>query len=178
MGTVVQGTGSGPDAGTVLSAVPGDALTHLISLHVMLASIETADVVRARVALERESTRLAAKHAARPIYATRRGTWPRWTIRPSRWTSSTIWTRRFTSRSLGHPATCWSTELTTALRTAMRPTLLTAFRPPRLPGGRGAAGDEHRDPRRDPRGDGELAARRIEAHIDGFYSGRSNSLVR
>lgn len=62
-GTVVQGTGSGPDAGTVLIAAPAAALTRFLRLHVLLASIDTSDVVRARVALERESTRLAARHA-------------------------------------------------------------------------------------------------------------------
>ena len=62
-GTVVQGTGSGPDAGTVLVASPATALTRFIRLHVLLASIGPSDVLQARIALERESTRLAALHA-------------------------------------------------------------------------------------------------------------------
>lgn len=62
-GTVVQGTGSGPDAGTVLVANPATALTRFLRLHVLLASIGPSDVLQARIALERESTRLAAQHA-------------------------------------------------------------------------------------------------------------------
>src|SRR5664279_1952725 len=45
LGVVSQGTGSGPDAGTVLNAAPGDALTRLIRLHVLMASVGSGDVV-------------------------------------------------------------------------------------------------------------------------------------
>lgn len=63
LGVARTATGSGADAGTFLHAAPADALTRVIEMHVMLASVSTADVVNARVALERESARLAATHA-------------------------------------------------------------------------------------------------------------------
>ncbi|HZE00118.1 MAG TPA: GntR family transcriptional regulator [Micromonosporaceae bacterium] len=62
IGTVVPATAE-PDSVALVAVVPGDALTHLVTLHVMLSSFETTDVVRARIALERESARLAAKQA-------------------------------------------------------------------------------------------------------------------
>src|SRR5512135_147297 len=36
MGVITQGTGSGPDAGTTLTAAPGEALTRLIRMHVLV----------------------------------------------------------------------------------------------------------------------------------------------
>jgi len=62
MGTVSMH--SGPEGGVRLAAVPSESLTHLISLHVMLSNFGIRDVVRARIALERESVRLAARQAA------------------------------------------------------------------------------------------------------------------
>lgn len=62
-GVVRSSVGSGPDAGTVVSAVPSEALTRLLRLHVALANFPMADVVDARVMLERFSAGLAAAHA-------------------------------------------------------------------------------------------------------------------
>jgi len=173
MGTVVQGTGSGPDAGTVLSAVPGAALTHLISLHVMLASIGTADVVRARVALERESSRLAATHATEADHA---GLVEHLSAMEDPAITVDEFNDRDTAFHLAIAQASGNTlvaELTTALRTAMRPTLLAALRStPDFHPVAARLADEHRAIHAALRaGDGELAAQRIEAHIDGFYSG-------
>lgn len=62
-GVVRSGVGSGPDAGTVVSALPSAALTRLLRLHVALANFPIPDVVEARVMLERYSISLAAAHA-------------------------------------------------------------------------------------------------------------------
>lgn len=62
-GVVRSSVGSGKDAGTVVSAMPSAALTRLLRLHVALANFPMADVVDARVMLERSSARLAADHA-------------------------------------------------------------------------------------------------------------------
>jgi GntR family transcriptional repressor for pyruvate dehydrogenase complex len=172
MGTVVQGTGSGPDAGTVLSAVPGEALTHLISLHVMLASIDTADVVRARVALERESARLAAGHAGPADLAAMAG-------HLAAMDAPDISVAQFNDRDTAfHLAIAQAsgnllvTELTTALRVAMRPTLLHALQSlADFPAMAARLAVEHHGIHDAIRGgDGDLAARRVEEHIDGFYS--------
>lgn len=63
LGVVRTGTGSAADAGTVLDAAPGDALTKFVELHILLASVQPSEVVKARVALEKESALLAAAAA-------------------------------------------------------------------------------------------------------------------
>jgi GntR family transcriptional repressor for pyruvate dehydrogenase complex len=63
-GVVRSGVGSGPDAGTVVSALPSEALTRVLRLHVALNNFALDDVVAARVMLERSSTGLAAAHAS------------------------------------------------------------------------------------------------------------------
>jgi len=62
-GVVRVGVGSGPDAGTFVSAMPSGALNRLLRLHVALANFPMPDVVDARVMLERFSATLAAEHA-------------------------------------------------------------------------------------------------------------------
>ncbi len=58
------GVGSGENAGTVVSAMPIEALTRVLRLHVALANFAMDDVVAARVMLERSSAGLAAAHAS------------------------------------------------------------------------------------------------------------------
>lgn len=62
-GVVRSAVGSGKDAGTVVSALPSEALTRLLRLHVALANFPIPDVVAARVMLERSSAALAADNA-------------------------------------------------------------------------------------------------------------------
>ena len=62
-GVVRPGVGSGPDAGTVVSALPSEALTRLLRVHVALANFPVSDVVEARIMLERASAALAAVKA-------------------------------------------------------------------------------------------------------------------
>jgi len=61
-GVVRAGVGSGPEAGTVVSALPSAALTRLLRVHVALNNFPLPDVVEARVMLERYSAGLAARH--------------------------------------------------------------------------------------------------------------------
>lgn len=173
MGTVVQATGSGPDAGTILSAVPGAALTHLITLHVMLASIGTADVVRARVALERESARLAASHAGPADHAVIEA---QLAVMDDRAIGAETFNDADTAFHLAIARASGNTlvaELTTALRTAMRPTLLRALRAAAdFPAMAADLAAQHRGIHAAIRdGDGNRAADLVEAHIDGFYRG-------
>lgn len=55
--------GAGRDAGTVLAAMPSEALTQLLRIHIALANFPMSDVIEARVLLECWSARLAARSA-------------------------------------------------------------------------------------------------------------------
>jgi GntR family transcriptional repressor for pyruvate dehydrogenase complex len=57
--------GTGPESGSVIAGTPSAGLTRLLRLHIALANFPLADVVQARVTLERANTRLAA-HSATP----------------------------------------------------------------------------------------------------------------
>ena len=63
-GVVRAAVGSGREAGTVVSALPSEALTRLLRLHVALANFPIHDVIAARVILERSSAALAGDNAA------------------------------------------------------------------------------------------------------------------
>lgn len=59
-GVLRSGVGSGAGAGTFVAAMPAEALTRFLRLHIALANFEFVDVVEARVTLECSSVRLAA----------------------------------------------------------------------------------------------------------------------
>ncbi|GAB2751868.1 FCD domain-containing protein [Salinifilum aidingensis] len=65
-GVLRMAVGTGPDSGTTVAALPRHALQRFLRLHVALANFPPADVVEARVMLERHSARLAAEHATAP----------------------------------------------------------------------------------------------------------------
>ena len=170
-GTVVQSTGSGPEAGTVLIAAPAAALTRFLRLHVLLASIDTSDVVRARIALERESTRLAARHATPADLAAM-------SAHLVAMDDDALTADEFNDHDTAfHVAIAHATgnplvaELTTALREAMRPVLLAELQGARnLPTMTAQLRDDHHgihDAIR--RGRAEVAADLVEAHIAQFY---------
>ena len=71
-GVVRSGVGSGKDAGTLVSAMPSEALTRLLRLHVALANFPIPDVIAARVILERSSALLAADNASEVDFAAMR----------------------------------------------------------------------------------------------------------
>jgi GntR family transcriptional regulator, transcriptional repressor for pyruvate dehydrogenase complex len=62
-GVLQSCVGNGPDAGTTVVPVAGEALTRLLRLHVGLAGFGPDDVLEVRVMLERTCARLAAAHA-------------------------------------------------------------------------------------------------------------------
>lgn len=62
-GALESRVGAGASSGTVITAMPGTALTRLLRLHVGLSNFPLEDVVELRIALERTSARLAAKNA-------------------------------------------------------------------------------------------------------------------
>ncbi|MFT4084564.1 MAG: FCD domain-containing protein [Nocardioides sp.] len=68
-GVVRAGVGSGPEAGTVVTALPSAALNRLLRLHVALGNFALDDVVDSRVMLERSSVALAAEHGTPPARA-------------------------------------------------------------------------------------------------------------
>lgn len=171
MGLLTQGTGSGPSSGSVLTAAPGDALTRLIRLHVLVASVGDDDVVRARIALERESARLAARHATPAEVGQMRG-------HLAAMDAAGVGVDAFNDHDTAlHLAIARASgnqlvsELTVALRTAMRPTLLRALN---------EADDfdatvdvlrtqHHALVAAIDSGDAAGAADLVEAHIEGFY---------
>ena len=63
-GVLRSGVGTGPDSGTVVSALPAEALTRVLRLHLALSNFDLAELVEARVTLERSSARLAAGGAS------------------------------------------------------------------------------------------------------------------
>jgi GntR family transcriptional repressor for pyruvate dehydrogenase complex len=62
-GVVTSTVGTGPQSGTVVAAMPAEALTRMLRLHLALSSFELAELIDARVTLERSSARLAARLA-------------------------------------------------------------------------------------------------------------------
>ncbi|USQ81080.1 FadR/GntR family transcriptional regulator [Ornithinimicrobium faecis] len=63
-GVLRSSVGSGRGAGTFIAAMPSEALTRLLRLHVELANFRIDEVVEARILLERSSAALAAERAA------------------------------------------------------------------------------------------------------------------
>lgn len=59
-GILRSSPGSGPGAGTFVAALPRQALTRLLRLHVALTNFRIDDLISTRVALERASVHLAA----------------------------------------------------------------------------------------------------------------------
>jgi DNA-binding FadR family transcriptional regulator len=60
MGIIEAATGSGRDAGSIVTGRSTPALTNLLRLHLALAQISLADLVETRVQLERNAARSAA----------------------------------------------------------------------------------------------------------------------
>lgn len=172
MGLISQATGSGREAGTILTAAPAEALTRLIRMHVLLASVDSKDLVGARITLERESAALAAKHATPDDHRQMADALavmedPRTTVEGFNDADTAFHVA--IARASGNSLVA---ELTTALRNAMRSTLLN-----RLRGQSNYAGmaerlsDEHRAIHDAVlAGDAPLAADLVAAHIEGFYA--------
>jgi GntR family transcriptional regulator, transcriptional repressor for pyruvate dehydrogenase complex len=72
-GVVTSSVGAGREAGTFIASMPSAALTRFLRLHVALSNFPMADIVDARVMLERNSAILAAAHAGAEQLAAIRG---------------------------------------------------------------------------------------------------------
>ncbi len=171
-GVARTAVGSGAEAGTFLDGAPADALSRLLEMHVLLASVATADLVRARIALERESARLAATHARDADWYQMRVHLDAMAQRSCSVPDFNVQDAAFhvaIARASGNPLVA---ELTTALRNAMRLTLLARLRSApdfaatreRLCAEHGGIHDALRA------GDGALAADLVDAHIRDFYA--------
>lgn len=64
LGVVSSNVGRGADAGAVLTARPGSALTDLLRLHLRLSNLSMRDIIDARLMIERWSAEHAARHGA------------------------------------------------------------------------------------------------------------------
>jgi DNA-binding FadR family transcriptional regulator len=171
MGLITQSTGSGRDAGTTLTAAPGEALTRLIRMHVLVASVGSEDLVSARITLERESAKLAARAVGlidleslqRPLHVMES---PRVTI--EQFNDADTDFHKAIARASGNTLVA---ELTTALRNAMKGPLLERLRADeRFADTAERLADEHRgifDAL--VAGEGERAAALLQDHIEGFY---------
>ena len=62
LGVVSSNVGRGADAGAVLTARPGSALTDLLRLHLRLSSLSMRDIIDTRLMVERWSAEHAARH--------------------------------------------------------------------------------------------------------------------
>ena len=170
-GTVVQGTGSGPDSGTFLVASPAAALTRFLRLQVLLASIGPSDVVMARIALERESTRLAALHATpadHEAMASLVAAMDEPGLDAAAFNELDSAFHVAIARATGNLLVA---ELTIALREAMRPRLLSALRAALdLPAVTTRLRADHHNLYEAIRhGQAQIAADLVEAHITQFY---------
>lgn len=171
MGLITQATGSGREAGTILTAAPADALTRLIRMHVLVASLESADLVRARITLERESAALAARHATDEDRAGLAGSLAAMedaTVSPEDFNDADTAFHVGIARASGNTLVA---ELTTALRNAMRSTLLQRLQAHE--DFRSVAARLSREHRQIydalASGEGQRAADLVAAHIEGFY---------
>lgn len=172
MGVIAQGTGSGPDAGTILTGAPGEALTRLVRLHVTLASVGSRDVVQARIALERESARLAAGHARDGDHARMRR---HLAAMDDPKVTAEVFNDEDTAfhvaiaRASGNPLVA---AMTTALRNAMRTTLLDKLRtaPDFAAVAARLCREHHGIHEALLDGDGPRAADLVEEHIARFYA--------
>jgi GntR family transcriptional repressor for pyruvate dehydrogenase complex len=171
MGLITQGTGSGRESGTTLTAAPGEALTRLIRMHVLVASVGSDDLVGARVTLERESARLAARHAGeadRAAMAEQLAVMEAPGVGVEEFNDADTAFHVAIARASGNSLVA---ELTTALRNAMRATLLQRLREEAdFDAVAGRLGAEHRALfRAVADGDGEQAAAVVQRHIEAFY---------
>lgn len=174
-GVVRSGTGSGPDAGTVITALQSDALTSLIGLHVALNTVAVHDLVRARVALERESVALACHSATEDDLSELKGLLRDMDEREVSVEAFNQLDAAFHIRIGAAGGNRLVLDLTDALRTVMKPHLLSALtlmagRPDELAATLDRLRREHHAiheaiVERSP----DEAAQLVEDHITGFY---------
>lgn len=171
MGLISQGTGSGREAGTILTAAPAQALTRLIRMHVLVASVGSDDLISARITLERESARLAARNAGPDDLAEMRATLAAMEapgVGVEDFNDADTAFHVAIARASGNSLVA---ELTTAMRNAMRATLLDRLRDQAdfRATAAGLSGEHRAVYEAVEQRDGARAADLVEAHIKTFY---------
>jgi GntR family transcriptional regulator, transcriptional repressor for pyruvate dehydrogenase complex len=170
---VLRTVGAGPGSATVVTALPSEALTRLLRLHLALSSFRTSHVVEARVMLERRSAELAALHAAPPEL-------DRIRVVLDRMDDLSLSMEEFNELDTEFHVSVADAgdnqlvaDMTRAIRGAVRDSLLQAFRElDDWPATAARLRAEHRAVYDAVvSGDPALAADTLERHIRGFWSG-------
>lgn len=171
IGVLVAQPGRGPDAGARIVRNPDDALGRLLRLHFALGSYSLADMLEARVVLERSSFEAAARHAeaadldeAEALVA--RMAQPGIAVPEFNDLDTRFHVR--VARGSGNALTC---TLTSAVRESVRPLILRALEAePDWPATAAALNADHAELLRLVRaGEGERAADLVETHIRGLH---------
>lgn len=171
-GVLRMGVGTGPESGTVITAVHDEALTQLLRLHVALSRFSHSDVVEARVMLERWSVRLAALHATEADRDRMRGlldTMDDPALPPAEFNECDTMFHVALAEASGNPLVA---DMTTAIRGAIRHTILDALQDvASWPDTAARLRTEHRAIfKAVDAGDAEAAADAVEAHVRGFFA--------
>lgn len=174
MGIIESRTGSGPDAGSVITAQSTGALTNLLRLHVALAQISLADLVEIRVQLEQNAARAAASTRTPEDITRLAGLIDAMRDTGQEYREFNILDAEFhvgISRISGNAL---AADLMTALRGAIESEMTAAFA--RLPDWQSVAESlvtEHEGILRAiEKGDGDQAAELVADHIIRFYQDR------
>jgi GntR family transcriptional regulator, transcriptional repressor for pyruvate dehydrogenase complex len=177
LGIVEARSGSGPDAGSVITAQSTAALTNLLRLHVALTQISLSDLVEMRVQLERNAARGAAstrtpEDVARlsALIEAQRATGEEYREFNTLDAEFHVGIARISGNVL-------AADLMQALRGAVESEMAAAFA--RLPDWQSVAESlvtEHEGILRAiEKGDGDRAAELVADHITRFYQDRMNS---
>ncbi|MCT2589264.1 FadR family transcriptional regulator [Streptomyces sp. N2-109] len=170
-GVLRSRVGTGPSSGSVISAMPSAGLTQLLRLHMALANFPLTHVVEARATLERSSARLAAERATEDDLARMRE-------QLARMDDPELTLEEFNdSDTAFHVALAEAggnrlmTDMTVAVRSAVRGALLAAFR--ELTDWEAVAerlrAEHHAVYAAIAAGDVERSGDLVEAHIRGFH---------
>lgn len=178
-GVLRSRVGTGPASGSVIAAMPSEGLTQLLRLHMALANFPHNDVAEARATLERSSARLAAERATEDDLARMRE-------HLLRMDQQGLALEEFNdSDTAFHVAIAEAggnrlvADMTIAVRSAVRHTLLSAFH--KLPDWEAVAtrlrAEHHGVYDAIAAKDSERAGDLVEAHIRGFHQDVVHSVL-
>ncbi|MEV6899559.1 FadR/GntR family transcriptional regulator [Amycolatopsis sp. NPDC051372] len=174
MGIIEARTGSGADAGSVVTARSTPALTNLLRLHLALARISLADLVETRVQLERNAARGAASTRTPEDVARLAELVEGMRAADQEYQQFNALDTEFHVTIARISGNALATDLMQALRGAVESEMAAAFA--RLPDWRAVAADlvtEHEEILRAiEAGDGDRAAELVADHITRFYTDR------
>ncbi|MFF3248789.1 FadR/GntR family transcriptional regulator [Streptomyces sp. NPDC002870] len=170
-GVLRSRVGTGPASGTVIAAMPSAGLTQLLRLHMALANFPLGDVVEARATLERSSARLAAERATEDDLAQMRDSLVRMDVAGLAREQFNDCDTDFHVAIAEAGGNRLMADMTIAVRSAVRHTLLTAFH--KLSDWESVAArlraEHHAIYNAIMERDAERAGDLVEAHIRGFH---------